>query len=306
VYHNRTPIALWLLVTLLIDAAISAYPHWHVSWHFHGAAFLALMLGQTSLAGIWLSLGRTPGPLRTLGVIGIIGAWSFLFACLNGSQIEEMFVTLMIPLAIISASLLAARWRGLQCVDLYDPAPHGRNVFLPWQFSIGNLLGWTAIVAIILGVSKGLGLFALPPQLPQGECLVFSGLGHATVAFAGLWAVLGARSPILRLPAVALAAMVAVETLCVVESHHRMVFPILSWLLTGDLRFLKAPKFHDIGFSATLMSVETLYLVGSLLVFRKLGYRVRWNGNRELTTGMNQAPWCADSSSTRRRWASRW
>ena len=260
--HHWKSIGLLLLTTVLIDGVIAIIVRGGSSPDFSLSAFLALMLSQTSLAGIWMGLGRTPSPLRMLGAIGVIIAWGFVFNSRNGPSVEDVIIVLMIPFATISVCLLLARWRGLHCVDTFDSVSRVESDRRPWQFSISSLLAWTTVLAIILGVFKWLGLLAsVPhPHLRTAEVLIL-GPGVALVSFAAIWMALGARSPIRRAPALVLAEAISIGAVCLIESPHSLDLAIVAWFMTLD----------------------AVFLVGSLLVFRMVGYRVRWR--KRLATG---------------------
>ncbi len=260
--HHWKSIGLLLLTTVLIDGVIATIVRGAGPPDFSQSAFLALMFSQTSLAGIWMGLGRTPSPLRMLGAIGVIIAWSFLFNYGNGPSVEDWIIDLMIPFATISVFLLLARWRGLYCVDAFDPVSRAESDHPPWQFSISNLLAWTTVLAIILGVFKWLGLLAsVPhPHLRTVEVVIL-GPGLVLVAVAALWMALGARPPVRRAPALVLAEAVSL----------------------GAVFLIEPPPSPDLAFIVWFMILDAVLLVGSLLVFRMVGYRVGWK--RRLATG---------------------
>jgi hypothetical protein len=261
--HHWKSIGLLLLTTVVIDGVIASIARERRdSAVFIWAAFIGLMLSQTSLAGIWMGLGRTPSPLRILGAIGVIIAWSFVFSERHPADINQLIVVLMLPFATISACLLLARWRGLHCVDTFDPVSRVESDRSPWQFSISNLLAWTTVLAIILGVFKWLGLLAsLPDPHLKIVDVVILGPGLVLVAVAALWMALGARPPIRRTPALVLAVAVSIGATCLIEPPQPRDFAVIAWF----------------------MILDAVFLVGLLLVFRRVGYRLRWK--RRLATG---------------------
>jgi formylglycine-generating enzyme required for sulfatase activity len=242
-----------LLTTVVIDGVIASILRCPPLSNATINVIVALAVNQMSMAGIWMGLGRTPSPLRMLGAMGVFIAWAFL--C--GPELEA--VVLMIPFATISVCLLLARWRGLYCVDTFDPVSRAESDRPRWQFSISSLLAWTTVLAIVLGVFKWLDLidWILNPRFQMADAVPLAGL--TLIAVAALWMALGARPFLRRTPALVLAEVVSISTAYVTEEPR--VSANIAWC----------------------MVLDAVFLVGSLLVFRMAGYRVRWR--RALATG---------------------
>ena len=265
-------IGLLLFTTVLIDGLIATIVRGGSSAGFQSVCLSRFHAQPDEPSGDLDGAGLTPSPLRMLGAIGVIIAWGFVFNSRNGPSVEDVIIVLMIPFATISVCLLLARWRGLHCVDTFDLVSRVESDRRPWQFSISSLLAWTTVLAIILGVFKWLGFLAsVPhPHLRTAEVLIL-GPGLALVAFAAIWMALGARSPIRRTPALVLAEAVSIGAVCLIESPHSLDLAIVAWF----------------------MILDAVFLVGSLLVFRMVGYRVRWR--KRLATG-NGASSCDEGA----------
>jgi len=214
------PIGLLLLATVLIDGIVIGIVGHLATASISGAAFFALMFSQTSLAGIWMGLGRTPGPLRMLVSVGCVIGWSAVASRADGLTLShEWMILLTILFAMITASLLVAKSRGLHCEDASDPASRVVGLRGPWQFSMSDLLAWTTVLATIMGFLKWLGLLdSLPTGFRMSMAdVLFIGPGRALVAMTALWTTLGAGSPIRRLPILVLAEAIAIALPCLIE-----------------------------------------------------------------------------------------
>jgi hypothetical protein len=257
--RQTRPISLLFLASATIDGIAAC--NVDQSGHFRGMpnlyeiALLALVLSQVSLVSIWLALGRTASSLRMLCSVGVI----MLLSCaplLVSSRYHGRVVLLFGVGGIVAVCLLVARTLGLRCVHELDrdsKSGHAR-----WQFSIIQLLVWTAALAVLLGLFKWTGFFdAFSPEVSISVAgMLFLGPGRALVTFAALWMMLGRGIPIRRAPALIVAEIAS------------LALPTVLFHMPGR---------NEMGTLVSFMAVEAAVFVGTLLVFRKIGYRVRWN-----------------------------
>jgi hypothetical protein len=272
--HHTRPIAILLLTSAIIDGIIICFVDqqslFRGSPDFFGIALLALMLSQTSLVSIWMAMGRAASSLRMLCAVGVI----LLLSCsplFVSHNYHGRVVFLLGVGGIVAISLLAARACGLRCVHDLDHESDEAGGRKPWQFSIVQLLIWTTALAVVLGLFKWARFFdAFSPDLSMSLAgMVFLGPSRALVTFAALWMMLGRGAPIRRVPALVIAE-------------------IASLGLPSVL--FKMPSAQEIGILAWFMALEAAVFVGSLLVFRKIGYRVRWSRRAAATESRERLP----------------
>ena len=257
-------IALFLLATALADVAAAGATRktFFESSKVGDILFFALPFSQISVAGIWLALGRAPSPLRILGAGGVLIGWISLAHYQESFLLPSEYAILFLAiLASVTALALVARLRGFRFTEISASASKDIANPGPWQFTIARMLAWTTVLAILLGVLKWIGVFSEYPQWSPVEslvALVLLGPGRAVVALAALWAAFGTRLIIARILVLALAEAASIS------------FPYL----TGspgplDLRLL------------AVLALEAAFLLGSLLFFRLLGYRLERTRRRD-------------------------
>ncbi len=244
------PIAVLLLVSVLADAVflrplLGPEPLVAVVW--------VLYLSQVGLAAIWLAMGRSPFPLRIVLAMFVWLAW----VCLTSKMNSGPWPMTRLMLATVAVPLLASRALGLRLVRVGEDCPWPDVVFglRRWQFSIGQMLGLTTAVAIVLGTMKSMRVPFYADTINSNPVIVALAAGQGLLAWASLWAGLGNRRGILRAVVVAVAAAAAFRTSSVAAGGPNVD------------RFLFA-----------IFSLETVLLLASLWVFRLVGYRVVFRG----------------------------
>ena len=251
-------IGLVVLATVLVDCAVVVaarrqgdFPHPIpiLAW--------ALQLSQVSLMAIWLALGKTSGPLRLMGVVGVTALWSWALAALPAAEDAKVWVVvLMAQTVVVSVPLLAARSLGLRLVDGSSASKAEDTATGPkrWQFSIAYLLGWMTALAVMLGTLQYIASYDSLPfgYLPKSILVVFL-VGRALMAWAALWTVLGTRRSAIR-----------ILTLCAAGATTVTITWLANPLFAGGFFYLLG-----------LILLEALLLLGLLAVFRMAGYRLR-------------------------------
>jgi len=253
---SRLLIGLLLLATLLVDCAVVATTGSVSDPDFWAIAPWALQASQVSLMAIWLGLGRTSAPLRLTGAVGVVAVWAYLDELLRFPDPEEWAVVLMAHAVAVSVPLLVARQLGVEVIHTSALPKAESPTAAPnrWQFSLACLFGWmTALAVTLSAVQYTTRHEFLPIGLVLGPLVVVYVLGRGALAWTALGAALGTRRPVMRSIAFGAAAVTGVIALLAVRPHFAGGFAV----------------------PATLTLVEGLLLLGSLVVFRTAGYRLK-------------------------------
>jgi hypothetical protein len=279
--HVRLLAILLIAATLLVDlvvvsSVVAMHPivpaDW---WHPAVVALIALCMAQVGLIAIWTGFADRSLPWRILVLALTIGLGTRLLAWTTGphSDIEHAFMVndltwlLLGQSLVIVASLCAIRLRGVRLVraDNGHPSKPVAPRRSRLQFSLGYLLSWITVVAVILGLAQ----YTLPFQGVWGLLTPTSWdhtvyvVTHAGLVLSGLWAVLGTA----RLCVRCLVAVLAIAA-AIVANH----------LGTG----LAGPLWPYAG----LCVLQGFWVVASLSVFRVAGYRI----TRTARAGVREPP----------------
>ena len=242
--HPRLKMA-WLFVGHIAVGLMAAFVAWFAgrSPTVRGFTFLGIVLGQTSLLGIWVGLGTNRWWIRLIGVV--VGI-SYLFPLL-GLGIHELngaglFVVLMAT-TFVALVLLFVRF--FRVVIHRDSRPVASAARI--QFSIRHLIILTSVVACLITIGK-----SVQPFLPHGAVsfwLPIIAVMGGIVGILPVWFVLATRQPVLY--SVGLVAVGACAGYCV-----------------GRI----GPSEGGLWMIAT--AVEAIVVVASLSVVRSCGYRL--------------------------------
>lgn len=213
----------------------------------------AVRYTQLSLAGVWLVLGRTSGPLRLLGVATVVAVWSTVWLLFvdDSAGLANWLAANSLMLLCAAAGMLVLRLSGMRIIDLYQPDDPPTRPYAPRQFSILYLLGWITVVAIVLGVAKYLlaGRRVSPGLVDQWEDLAFLG-GQTAITVVTVWAVLST---------VAIQKRVLGLVVCIA-----LAYGANSVAFTHD----------ELPVAALFPALEALLLAAVLVVIRVLGFRL--------------------------------
>jgi len=241
------PIGVFLLVSMLMDVVLLRP---RVERELLDPAVAALYVSQVALAAIWLAMGRSPLPLRIVLAFLVWLAW----VCVTSRIDRELWIMTGLMAGVVAVPLLALRPFGLRLLrvgenrEWRDIASGPRR----WQFSIGQMLGLTTAVAIVLGMMQFMRVPFFARTVTGCLVIVAFATGQGLLAWAALWAGLGSRRGVLRTVVVVVAAATAFLALATALGGAR-----------GNKDFL-----------ANIFALETVLLVASLWVFRLAGYRV--------------------------------
>jgi len=220
--------------------------------------FVGIVFCQASLVGIWGGLGMSSRWNRLLGVMLGMGYLGLLMdLCLVGYLTSDSHFIVSLATLPVAGVLLIVRCFGVRiCLTTVTKVAAHRN-----QFSIRQLLILTFAVACLMSLVKWLEPHLLPVTNPF--LLALNGLFRATVGLLLVWPVLGTRRPIL--PSTIAVAIAAGLGLCLLTWFPPFAWTVVPWWMT-------------------VISVEALSLVASLLVVRSCGYRlVRLPSSRTVT-----------------------
>jgi hypothetical protein len=218
-----------------------------------GAAFIMAVIGsQWMLLAIWLGLSNWPLPYRLLSVMFAVAAE--LLVTFDGDGPPEFWVPVWGgSLAVIATSVPFGLLKlfGLRLVELkmlrvqLDVGTRERPPAI--QFSVRNLLSWTASAGIVAALIRGLLPFDARVVVP---ILIFTA---ATAALGGvsIWASLSNHN-----------------------AWPRALAPLVVAVFIGLLLAISdAPaKVAGVFFSATVVGSAAIVVV--LLLFRRLGWRI--------------------------------
>lgn len=217
--------------------------------------FVSMAIGQGSLVGIWIAFGGRATPWRLIGgTVGLIGCTWCLEIGLPQSGAYYWTYYVLAQTVGTGLLLVALRFSGLgiNWRPPGSPAPEKQRL----QFSIRSLMEWTAGLAVLLGTL---------PMTPEEFREVFARetLGafgvfgsSALLALATLWISLGTRRAVARILVLCLALVAASVSMTIV--------------LPG------------LGGGILLSVCCVFWLVSSLWVLRRAGYRLAWRGSVRL------------------------
>ncbi len=261
-----------------------AYTHWGILWLVVGhiaiglmgaytaslagrrpslwvAAFLGLMLSQTSFLGIWGGLGTSPWWKRLIGVV--VGV-SYLIPLL-GIGIHEVdsatFIVVVGATSCVLTPLLIVRFFGVVIHLGSSPAaPAGRI-----QFSVRHLLILTFVIAYLVAIGR-----LIQPRLSHGVAdfrVLLIVLTSGVVGILPVWFVLATNRPILY--------GIGVVTVGTIAGYSLGRGPFFSseqeiWL--------------------TVTATEAMAVVVSLFAVRSCGYHVmRMSSRRQMEKAVEDA-----------------
>lgn len=189
----------WLM--LLIDLLVCS--HAMLSSDGYAPKILpaaALVSAQIGLAIVWGILGTARwfwrAPLAVGLGAGLLWFWISWVTGGSGRLMTQVLVVQAIVLFLITAGLWVRGYR------LEIPPPEGGNDSgsRRLQFGIRDVLVWTTLVAILLGLMRGAGMLVWVTVLDHPSVFLMSTVGalSALVIIFAVWASLGKGHPLLR------------------------------------------------------------------------------------------------------------
>jgi hypothetical protein len=248
---------LWLVVGHVMVGPMIAFVTCLAGWYptVWRAAFIGVLFSQTSLLGIWVSLGASSWWRKLIGVV--VGV-SYLGLLLEFDPVDldlETYTVVVLPTTCVVMPLLVVRF--FRIALRLDSSPAGSMGRI--QFSIRHLMILTLAVACLLAIGQSVERFAIRldetlfgAALNQLDELVYEWLLPAVLGVLGvlpLWFVLATKQP-------------------VVFSVGLVFVGACAGYPVG--RFYGDPKIIAMAVTAT----EMMAVVVSLLVVRSCGYRL--------------------------------
>lgn len=215
--------------------------------------FISMAIGQGSLVGIWVAFGGRATPWRLIGgTVGLIG-WMW---CLDIGlpQSEAHYWTYYVLAQTVGTGLpfVALRFCGLGIHRHRPGSPTPKKQGL--QFSIRALLEWTTALAVLLGTLP-MTPWEFRRPFASVEFELYGLFGScALLALIVLWTMLAVRWPAARILVLGL-ALTATVTVGIPTFPATLGYGILFYASTA------------------------LWLIVSLWVLRRGGYRLAWRGS---------------------------
>lgn len=245
----RVIVGILVIVHLLLAVIAICYFEFRQTVDWIRYPLFMLLPSQGSLIAIWTALGkRTPCRVVLTG-IGIIICLR-VFNCHPHSEgIWMMTQFSAVQIVTLAVLLLVFRLTGLQM----EHTSHESGKPKPLQFSIGQIMIWTATVAIIM---SALHYFPkdLQPISPEIEVVLATAAGLGSVALMSMWLIFGKKWLFLRILAMLITIAIASGT--------------WIFVVTVDGEWLRY---------VTLVCIEAIWTILSLLVIRWAGYQMTWH-----------------------------
>jgi hypothetical protein len=207
--------------------------------------FLAIMLSQAYLLGLWMAFSSAALWSRLLGLgVGTV----YLEGLSDSVTVHEVLRWAPTTVSLGTAGvLLAARRWGMAIRRVTEPS--SRAAPEPWQIKIRGLMIGTLVLALLFADARVMRE-ANPPDL---ILKVVFGLCNIALSLAAAWAALGLTPPIKRLPVLFLLS------------------PALGTLFWYGLH---SPNLEDCLRIVLCLLLQAAVTFGSLLVLRSCGFRL--------------------------------
>ncbi len=282
----------WMMVLvdlLVCSSALNLADRYYISEILPAAALVAAQIG---LAILWGTLGtarwywRAPFALA-LGT-GLLGFWVLYVAGWSGQLMSGILVVQAITLTLMSIGLRVRGYRLIQLVASEENVA-GQNS-RRFQFAIRDVLIWTTVLAILLGLMRGAGMlvwvtFTDHPALYFKATVAL--LSAMAILFA-LWSALGQGHWALRYSLLVIVLLLVGGAMGALSTYGEQLFNL--WrspkIRTGWSYYdYDLYQWKEVGWWwIAWMFLSGGLLAASLLIFRTVGYRlVRSGKTREKT-----------------------
>jgi len=223
---------------------------------------------SVGLLAIWLGLGGGPVWLRLL-IVGATAALGTVVAT-EGRWEPEGFAVLALFVVAIALPFGVVRALGFKMgrIDVAKPDAGAGSGLRRGQFSLRQLFGWTVAAAMVASVAR-----FVPPMAEE-------------LVVAGIWAMVG--SVVFAGTAIAIFAPRRIATVAL--GLGALCFTVGS--ATGGASILLSAGRVTAGEFAAMVAatVGTVLLTGfTLLLFRRLGYRLQRGGQAASSVGATEA-----------------
>ncbi|HEV3022123.1 MAG TPA: hypothetical protein VGX76_06635 [Pirellulales bacterium] len=240
---GKRPIVLGILIAAhaSLPLATSAIASWRSDDWIAKNAFRVATFGEAGLLAAWLGLAGAPSVWRLAAVgLGWAQCWWLLARVHPDDRPLNLAAFLLLPSVITAALALAIR------ATANRPLDRGAS---GWQFSVGQLLVFTTLVAVLIVAAQQVVKEAIGvnPLLVASE-------GSQVAVLTMIWAAVGRR---LRIVQVAVAAVFSCAVGVIVQSYlGRSYF----WIVVLDLRGASVGELWE-----DLLSIPAFTLLVSFL-----------------------------------------
>ena len=267
----------WLLIDIQVFSALDLVES--AGWWWNNSQYLllvSLLAAQVALAII----------------CGILGAWRWTIrwplcaaaaVLLSIPLVDNGLANELLPIGIpaLIALCLALRFAGFR-LDLAErPADEAttRPAAAPanpqsLQFGVRHVLIWTTSLAIVLGVLRALDLLRLNALIPMVQSPILSlltaGAFLALLFIVAMWTAVGAGSPWLRWPALAMTMAAAGLVCAALEYMDRggNLFRLFVYTIAAD------DFWRQNGWIMAWMVLAGGLIAAAMLILRTIGYRL--------------------------------
>lgn len=208
------------------------------------ALFVAVLFCQSSLLGLWVAFGRSHFVLRIVVLLALMGLLTAELGWVAGLEGPTIFLVSLPTLLVGGVAWLIRIFRA----SVVQIGTTASTIKEGLQFSIRDLFWLTFVVACLLTIGKLLwphfqfaGLIIVIPVI---------GIGFTAVGLTSSWSILGSGNPFLRSVVVLVIAGISGGIIGSLIGHGFIIF----WTFA--------------------MFLHAVFLIGSLLVVRRCGYRL--------------------------------
>lgn len=272
-----------VLVDLLVASMAMVSSDGYVSEILPAAALVAAQIG---LSIVWGTLGtarwywRTPLTLA-LGA-GLLGFWMFCVPGWGGRLMAGILVVQAVTLTLMSIGL---RVRGYRLIQIHlDESSTGLSS-RRFQFGVRDVLIWTTVLAILLGLMRGAGMLHWKSVTDHPSLVFMSTIAllSAMVIIFALWASLGQGHWLLRYSTLVVVLLVLGATMGAASTYGDWL--LNQWLLRNGPNNIFDWDLHS-WYEVRWWWIAWMFLSGgllaaSLMIFRTVGYRLVRSGATE-------------------------
>jgi len=263
---SSVAVGLALLVHLTADLVLLLNPQLRSEMGLMFA--LAVPIAQVSLVALWAATCAVPPYVRlVITVLGTAWGWYVMITGLRrlvvGSAESAAWAAGLVTQVVVILAFVAARSLWLQFRAARKQGPDGRDAGRWCRYSVGSLLGWTTVAAVLLGLGQTARWFGWNAEtLQSGDfrflCVV--SVFNAAYALLVTWSLLHRRRLVVRIAV----ALLIIGAAAAAEPR------VLRLLLGSGLVLDHVP-------ASILAGTQTLLLYATLVPVRLC----RWLGERK-------------------------
>jgi hypothetical protein len=253
---RRIVLGLLILAHALLPLATYAVSRWRIDDWVAKNAFRVATFGEAGLLAAWLGFaGRLSIGRLIAAALGWTQCWWLLVDVHRDDQPLNLVMFLLLPSAITAALALAIRSASIRSLELDASG---------WQFSVGELLIFTTLVAGLIALAQRVVTEAIGVNP-----LLVASQGSQVAVLTMTWAAIGRR---LRAFQFGLAAILACTVGVIVQSYlGRSYF----WIVVLDLRGASAAAIWEDVFSIPVFTLAVaVFAAATVEIASRSGYSV--------------------------------